>query len=92
MEAAVYGIPTIAHLSQGAFEGARRGGQDIESVCGILNTPLGSEGIRDTILTFMNMTPEERKAISLKTRKWIEDFHSYQATGKELSKVYKSLL
>nr|WP_317264515.1 tetratricopeptide repeat protein [Arthrospira sp. SH-MAG29] len=92
IEAAVMGIPTIAHLSQDSFEGSRRSGKEIKSSCAIINTPMGTEGIRRTILDFINLSSEERKKLSLKTRKWIEDFHSYQVNAHELVEVYKSVL
>ncbi len=92
LEAAVFGIPTIAHLSQHAFDGARRAGRDIERQCAIINTPRGAEGIRQTIQRYFDMTTEERRDLSLKTRQWMEDFHSYQACGRELARVYDRVL
>jgi len=92
LEAAVYGIPTIAHLSDHAFEGARRAGRDIQDQCAIMNTALGSEGIRETIGSFLKMSPAERLNLSKRTRDWMVNFHSYEACAKELSRVYDKLL
>ena len=90
--AAAYGIPTIAHLSQQAFVQARQAGKDIEERCAIINTPLGAEGIRETILWYFNLPSHEKKRISLRTRAWVEEFHSYRVVARELARVYDSVL
>jgi hypothetical protein len=92
LEAATHGIPTIAHLSQASFDGARRAGRDIESSCAIINTPLGKEGIAGVIRNFFKLTPEERREISMQTRAWMEAFHSYRACGEMLAKCYSQLI
>jgi len=92
LESAVFGIPTIAHISERAFEGARIAGRDIENICGIVNTPRGVDGIRKTVVEFFNLTSEERQKVSKQTRRWMEDFHSYHACAIELSKMYSRLL
>ena len=92
LEAAVFGIPTIAHLSEHAFDGARRAGRDIEQQCAIINTPRGADGIRQTIENYFCMSPDERRSLSRETRAWIERFHSYQACARDLSDVYDSVL
>ena len=92
LEAAVFGVPTIAHISERAFEGAIIGGRDIRSISAILNTERGTEGLKRVISEFFKLSAEERKEVSLRTRRWIEDFHSYPACALELSKVYDGLL
>lgn len=92
LEAAAYGIPTIAHLSEEAFAGAERAGRDVRETCRILNTPLGVEGIRTTITRFFELPLDEREAISHATREWVDSFHSYAAVGAQLQRVYTSLL
>jgi hypothetical protein len=92
IEAAVHGIPTIAHLSEAALDGAERAGYPtIREDCGILNSPFDVEGIRRCIADFFNAHPADRKAASLKSRKWIEDFHSHQAVGRALARIYAQL-
>jgi hypothetical protein len=91
LEAAVRGIPTIAHLSEDAFAGGARAGLDLRRRCAIVNTPLGSDGIRETIEAYFRLTPEEREALSHRTRAWVEEFHSYEATGAALAAVYDSV-
>ena len=92
LEAAVHGIPTIAHLSARAFDGARRAGRDIEADCAIINTPLGAEGIRETLARYFALSPEDRTALSRRTRRWVEDFHSYQSCARELERLYDEIL
>jgi hypothetical protein len=89
IEAAVFGIPTIAHLSREAFDGARRAGRDIEDACAIINTPYGADGIRGTIQRFFASSPAERFEYSNRTRRWIEDFHSYPACATALAALYQ---
>ncbi|HAG85629.1 MAG TPA: hypothetical protein DCL61_31955 [Cyanobacteria bacterium UBA12227] len=92
LEAAVHGIPTIAHLSDEAFKGAKRGGKDIKHKCAIINTPLDAEGIRETISKYFELSSFERKELSQKTRAWVKDFHSFSVVAKELQAVYDQVL
>jgi hypothetical protein len=88
LESAVHGIPTIAHLSEEAFDGAARGGRDIRGRCPIINTPLGVKGIRSTISEYFELPAGERRELSLRTRQWIEDFHSSQVVAAQLAEIY----
>ena len=90
IEAAVYGIPTIAHLSQTALERLRRSRPD-QAGCAIINTPPGAEGIRQTLSTYLRLSSDERAAVSRNTRLWIENFHSYQSCAAQLAKVYDAV-
>ncbi|MCL2356142.1 MAG: hypothetical protein FWC70_03125 [Defluviitaleaceae bacterium] len=92
LESAVFGIPTIAHISERAFEGAVIGGKDIRETSAILNTQLGADEIRKVVTNFFELSSEERKAVSLRTRRWVEDFHSYQVCAGELAELYNRLL
>jgi len=92
LEAAVLGIPTIAHLSDDAFAGARRGGKDIRGDCPIINTALGVEGIRATIRRWLDMPADARERQSRETRAWVERVHSYRAVAGELAAVYDGVL
>jgi hypothetical protein len=89
LESAVHGIPTIAHLSEEAFDGAARGGRDIRGRCPIINTPLGVEGIRRTISAYFELPADERRDLSLRTRQWVEDFHGDQVIASQLAEVYE---
>ena len=91
LEAAVRGIPTIAHLSEESFEGALRGGRDLRADCLIINTPLGVEGIRATLRRWLDAPAEEREHHSRRTRAWVERVHSYRAVAAELAAVYDAI-
>jgi hypothetical protein len=91
LEAAVYGIPTIAHLSETALEAADRTGHDVSARCAIINTPLGVDGIADTIRWFFELSIEEQARLSKDTCRWIDDFHSYRAVSAELDRLYISI-
>lgn len=91
LEAAVLGIPTIAHLSEEFFEGALRGGRDLRADCLIINTPLGVEGIRATLRRWLAAPAEEREHQARLTRTWVERVHSYRAVAAELAGVYDTL-
>jgi len=58
----------------------------------ILNTAPGVEGIRRTLSRYLELSPEERRHLSERTRTWIETFHSYQAVGERLSNLYNRVL
>jgi glycosyltransferase involved in cell wall biosynthesis len=92
LESAVLGIPTIAHLSDDAFAGAERGGRDIRGDCLIINTPLGVEGIRTTLRTWLDMPADDRQRHSRETRAWVERVHSYRAVAADLAAVYDGVL
>jgi hypothetical protein len=92
LEAAVHGIPTIAHLSEHAFAGAARAGKDIRERCAIINTPFGRDGIRRTLENWLATPSDKRAAISLATRRWVEEFHGYEVCGRELAELYRALL
>ena len=92
LESAAYGIPTVAHLSEEAFERAEAAGCPIRDACAILNTPLGAEGIRETIRAFFALSEQGRREVSLRTRKWIEDFHGFRVVAGRLDDLYKPLL
>ena len=92
LEAAVYGVPTIAHLSEYALGGAVRSGSLVPDSIPFLNTQLGTEGILETLRTYFDMSSGERKALSLRTRRFIEDFHSQEAVGQRLAQLYDPLV
>jgi hypothetical protein len=92
LEAAVRGIPTIAHLSEELFEGAIRGGKDLRADCMIINTPLGVEGIRATLRRWLEAPADEREHHSRQTRAWVERVHSYRAVAADLAAVYDGVL
>jgi hypothetical protein len=91
IEAAVYGVPTVAHLSEAALAGTERAGKtDIRDIP-IVNTPLGADGIRQTLAGILDMTAQDRGDLAVRTRKFIESFHDQPVVGQELAKAYSSL-
>jgi hypothetical protein len=93
IEAMAFGIPTIAHLSEESFQGAKRAGKDIKSQCPIIN--VGCEdpiSIRQAILQFFKLTKEERQSLSMQTRIWVEKFHDNKVVSQELSAIYDQLM
>ena len=91
LESAVFGIPTIAHISENAIDGLHRSGKSIDN-WEIINTGLGSEEINKTLMWFFNLSSDDRQDLSLKTRKWVEDYHGMQPVAKELVDVYARVL
>lgn len=92
IEAMVFGIPTIAHISEQSWAGAERAGKPIRETCPILNTGLTQDSMAQVLRRYINMSPEQRRDLSARTRQWAEDFHSYAVNGKELADVYDAVL
>jgi glycosyltransferase involved in cell wall biosynthesis len=93
LEAAVFGIPTMAHLSEQALLGAERAGMtDIRDCCPILDCGLTAASMAATMRAYFESSSEERRRLSESTRAWIEDFHSYQAVAHQLVRLYDDLL
>ena len=92
IEAAVFGVPTIAHLSEAALVGAERAGiTDIRGIP-ILNTEPGTKGLRDTILTYLDLSYVEKSTLANDTRRFVERFHGQQPVAERLSELYAELL
>jgi len=92
VEAAVHGIPTIAHLSEQALDQAARAGFDVRAHAPILNTAPGAAAIRRTVESYLALSPDRRTELSLRTRRWVEEFHSYTAVGPRLAELYDDVL
>lgn len=91
IEAAVYGVPTVAHLSEPALAGAERAGKSDIREIPIVNTPLGPDGIYQTLARLLDMPAQDRRDLAVRTRKFIVSFHDQPAVGQELAKAYSSL-
>jgi hypothetical protein len=91
LEAAVFGVPTIAHLSEEAIERANRADYAVETESAILNTHPSEDGLYDVLGEFFERSTQEREALSKATRAWIEKHHSYRSTAAKLSAIYESL-
>jgi hypothetical protein len=91
IEAMVFGIPTMAHLSESALLGAERAGVDMR------NTPvINIEPTRDSLLKafldFARSSAENRYALATRTREFARSFHGYEAVGNRLATCYERLL
>jgi hypothetical protein len=91
LESAVFGVPTMAHLSQEAIDRAIRAGYDVEKESAILNLEPTEKGLYRVMRDFFDMTPRQRNSLARRTRKWIEKHHSYRSTAKKLDALYRSL-
>lgn len=91
LEAAARGIPTIAHISRASFEGAKRGGHDIDEQCAIINTGLSSASIESTLKNWVAMRGDDRAQLSHRTRNWVESFHGAGVVARQLVEVYEGL-
>ena len=91
LEAMSCGIPTIAHISEHALRGVKQAGISFDDFP-LINVPMDAEGMYEELKKFVNMSEEEQTNLSLRTRKFIEDFHSYQANAKDLSLIYDKVL
>jgi hypothetical protein len=92
LEAAVAGIPVMAHLSEEAFDRAERSGVRLRDWCPIINVEPTIESMRRAIESFFKMEAEDRSALSKETRQFIEDFHSQQAVARRLGELYDRIL
>jgi hypothetical protein len=88
VEAAAFGIPTMAHLSDVALRRADRAGMDLASIP-VLNTPRSPDGMRDCITSYFALRAPEREALARRTRDWILETHSYPAVASRLASVYE---
>jgi len=92
IEGMVFGIPTIAHISEQAWQGAERAGKFIRDICPVVNTGITQESFEETLQNHFKLSDEQRCDIAYRTRQWAEDFHSFRTNGRELAEVYESLL
>jgi tetratricopeptide (TPR) repeat protein len=91
VEAMALGIPTIAHLSDVALERAGRGGCPVGEIP-VINTPRTCDGMVEAILSFATRNPQERGALSERTRQFAVEFHGYEAVAGRMASAYDGLL
>jgi hypothetical protein len=89
VEAMAFGIPSIAHLSEEAFQGCERAGKNLRHLCPILNTGLDRAAMKETVLKYLTLTGSEKEELSQRTRAFVEKFHGEDVVGRELGKVYR---
>jgi len=91
IEAMAFGIPTIAHLSEVACERAEKAGFPVRDIP-VINIPRTCDGLVEAILLFAMQSPQERKALSERTRQFAVEFHGYKAVGERMAQIYDELL
>ena len=92
VEAAVLGIPTLAHLSETAITRAKNCNEYLFEQMEIINVGQTAEEISESINWFFNLNIDTQQELSLKTRDWIEKVHSYPVIAKELIKISEKLI
>lgn len=92
VEAMSFGIPTIAHLSEVALTRATRAGKDIRAICPVLNTGVDRASMEETLVKYLGLSPEEKRDLSDRTRRWVERFHGERVVAGELSRIYRACL
>lgn len=87
IEAMAFGIPTIAHLAEHAFAGARRAGVDL-STAPVINIAPTRDGFLSAVLEFATAAPEARARLAADTRRFAVEFHGYGAVARRLAARY----
>ncbi|WP_319559831.1 hypothetical protein [Marispirochaeta sp.] len=89
VEAMAFGIPTIAHLSKNAFNGAVLSGKNIKNSCPVINVDCEDPiSIEKAIVNFFSSSVAEKEKKSKQAREWVEIFHSNEVVANELVKLY----
>lgn len=57
--------------------------------CPVINTSI--ETIEQKLISLLNMSPKERKALGKKSRTYVEKYHSYEYVGQQLDTIIQSL-
>lgn len=92
LEAAVAGIPTIAHLGEHALDQLRRIGDPLADDLEIINVEPSIDELAHLIVEFFGGTPEERFGKAIATRVWVERHHDYPIVATELAGLYDRVL
>ena len=88
IEAMVYGIPTIAHVSDVALRRAENAGVRISHLP-VVPVQRSRSSMVEAIREFVSSSLEERVELAKRTRRFIEEFHSYDTCGRQLERVYQ---
>jgi hypothetical protein len=92
IEAMTFGIPTIAHLSPDALDGAERAGWDLRANCPVINVERSADSLRGALLDFARASERAKADLARRTRDWAVDFHGYRSIGERLAAVFVALL
>jgi hypothetical protein len=86
----VFGIPTMAHLSDAGFSGAERAGVPLTNLP-ILNIERTRKSLVDAFVRFARSDVAERRALAQRTRAFTVDFHGYPKVARRLTDAYDTL-
>jgi len=86
VEAAQYGIPCIAWLSEIAL---KQMGEKNKELLPIYNIKRNSKNCANTMIKILE---SDIKKISRDTKKWVDMTHSYEAVGTKLTEIYDRIL
>lgn len=92
LEAAVAGVPAIAHLGDHALAELRRIGHPLGDGLEIINVRPSADELAGLILDYFGAAPEERLGKAIATRAWVERRHDYPVIAGELARLYDRLL
>jgi len=86
LEAAQWGIPTVAWISP---EAIKQSDGKISSKTPITSFAPTPEGLANT---FQRLLESDLEALSIRTKEWMDSFHSYETVGNMWGKIYEKLL
>ena len=84
VEAMQFGIPVVNWISPLAF----KQGPKILEKCPIVTT---DKKVEDFARLFERVLTSDMQELSNKTKKWCDEFHSYQAVAKQMDKIYNGM-
>jgi hypothetical protein len=85
LEAAQYGIPSLAWIDQHSRNGLKPEDRDYK----IISFEPTPEKLASLMISLINSDLSEQ---SIMTKKWIDNVHSYEAVGKRLNNFYDKVL
>jgi hypothetical protein len=86
VEACQYGIPSLAWMSDHSLNQMEKADRERLVVQTFKKTP---ESCADAII---NMIESDMNELSIRTKKWVDDTHSYESVGAKLSAIYDKIL
>lgn len=88
LEAASYGAICLCYLSNNFFVGSQG---KIDSSIPVINFLPEADELQHVIERVISLSDQDRLELSLKTKKWVDDFHGYETVAKEWIALYKKL-
>jgi hypothetical protein len=92
LEAAVAGVPVIAHLGEHALTQLTRIGHPMADDLEVINVQPSAGDLAEIISAFFSVGPEERLSKAIATRVWVERHHDYPVVAGKLAKLYGTVL